>query len=38
MRRTEILDRARDCVTRDRAALYGAAEDSLGRIAALWSA
>ena len=38
MNRAEILGLATDCVTRDRASTHGRAEDSLGRIAALWSA
>ncbi len=38
MNRTDILDAARDCITRDRAATHGEAEDSFARIAALWSA
>lgn len=37
MNRAEILAAAADCVTRDRAATHGQAEDNLGRIAALWS-
>ncbi|WP_181164736.1 DUF6378 domain-containing protein [Amaricoccus solimangrovi] len=36
--RAALLDRARDAVTRDRAATHGRAEDSFARIAALWSA
>lgn len=38
MNRAEILDTARKYVTRDRAATHGEAEDTFGRIAALWSA
>jgi hypothetical protein len=38
MNRAAILDTAKDYVTRDRAALHGKAEDTLGLIAALWSA
>ena len=36
--RAAVLEHARDCVTRDRAATHGRPEDSLGQIAALWSA
>lgn len=38
MKRGEILDKAKDCVTRDRAAIHGSAEESFTEIAALWSA
>jgi hypothetical protein len=36
--RAEVLDTAREYVTRDRAATHGGAENTFGRIAALWSA
>ena len=36
--RAEILAEAARCVTVDRAATYGSAEDSFGAIAAIWSA
>lgn len=36
--RAAVLDQARDCVTRDRAATHGRPENSFGAIAALWSA
>ena len=35
--RAEILDRAKDVITRDRAATHGDAEYSFGRIADAWS-
>jgi len=35
--RAEILDKARDVITRDRAATHGDAEDSFARIAEAWS-
>lgn len=38
MNRAEILDAAIQCVTRDRAATHGDAENTFGRIAAIWSA
>ena len=38
MNRADILDAAKDCVTRDRAATHGDAEHSFGKIAAVWSA
>lgn len=38
MIRSEILTQANDCITRDRAATHGKAEDSFAQIAALWSA
>lgn len=36
--RADILDAARDCVTRDRAATHGRPEDTFALIAAYWSA
>lgn len=38
MDRAGILQAASNCITRDRAATHGRAENSFGRIAALWSA
>ena len=38
MTRTDILDAARQCVTVDRAATHGSAEDTFARIASVWSA
>jgi hypothetical protein len=38
MNRSEILSTADQCISHDRHATYGSAEDSLGAIAALWSA
>lgn len=38
MKRREILEVACAAVTVDRAATHGGAEDTFGRIAALWSA
>ena len=38
MKRAEILDTAREYVTKDRAATHGEAEDNFRRIAALWNA
>lgn len=38
MTRSDILDAARHCVTVDRAATHGDAEDTFTRIAAFWSA
>lgn len=35
--RAEILDKAKDIITRDRAATHGDAEDSFARIADAWS-
>lgn len=35
--RAEILDKAKDAVTRDRAATHGDAENSFSQIAATWS-
>lgn len=35
--RATVLDRARDCVTRDRAATHGRAGDNFAEIAAHWS-
>jgi hypothetical protein len=35
--RTELLDAARNAVTRDRAATYGPVENSFSAIAAIWS-
>lgn len=37
MNRAEILDKAKDCVTRDRAATHGDAERSFELIADFWS-
>jgi Domain of unknown function (DUF6378) len=37
MTRTELLDAARQAVTKDRAATYGPVENSFGTIAAIWS-
>jgi hypothetical protein len=36
--RAQILDAANQCVTVDRAATHGAAEQTFARIAAVWSA
>lgn len=36
--RVTILDTAKQCVTVDRAATHGSAEDNFTRIAALWNA
>lgn len=36
--RAQILDAARDAVTRDRAATHGPVEETFGAIAAVWSA
>jgi len=38
MKRGDILDEAKQCVTVDRAATHGDAEKTFGRIAAVWSA
>ena len=38
MNRSEILDTAKGYVTQDRAATHGDAEQTFGRIAAVWSA
>ena len=38
MNRTDILDTAKDYVTKDRAATHGDAERNFGLIAAYWSA
>jgi len=38
MTRSEILDTAKEYVTKDRAATHGEAEDNFRRIAALWNA
>ena len=38
MNRADILDTAKDYVTKDRAATHGSAEDNFGLIAAYWSA
>ena len=38
MNRSEVLDEAKACVTRDRTATHGEAENSFTIIAALWSA
>lgn len=38
MTRADILDTAKEYVTKDRAAAHGDAEDNFGRIAAYWSA
>lgn len=38
MKRGPILDTAKDCVTRDRAATHGRPEDTFGMIARVWSA
>lgn len=38
MTRSEILDKAKEYVTRDRAATHGEAERSFAMIAAIWSA
>lgn len=37
MNRQEILDASRDCITRDRAATHGDAEDNFAQIAAVWT-
>jgi hypothetical protein len=38
MNRTHILETANEYVTRDRAATHGDAEDSFGKLAAIWGA
>lgn len=38
MNRTDILDAAKQCITVDRAATHGDAENTFGLIAAYWSA
>lgn len=38
MNRREVLDRAAECVLRDRNATHGSPENTFGTIAALWSA
>ncbi len=38
MNRSDILDTAKEYVTKDRAATHGSAEDNFGLIAAYWSA
>lgn len=38
MMRAEILDTAKEAVTKDRAATHGSPEDTFGLIARLWSA
>jgi len=35
--RTDVLRQAEQCITQDRAATHGKAEDSFGRIGKLWS-
>jgi hypothetical protein len=37
MLRTEILEAASECITRDRAATHGNAEDNFAQIAAVWT-
>jgi len=37
MLRTEILEAASECITRDRAATHGDAEDNFAQIAAVWT-
>ncbi len=37
MKREEILEKAKECVTGNRAQDYGSPEDNFGRISALWS-
>jgi hypothetical protein len=37
MNRVEVLDTARDAITRDRAATHGDAEDSFAMIADFWT-
>lgn len=36
--RPEVLEKARDCVMRDRAATHGAVEESFSTLARIWSA
>lgn len=38
MKRADILENAKQCVTVDRAATHGDAEKTFGRIASIWSA
>jgi len=38
MNRTHILETANEYVTRDRAVTHGDAEDSFGKLAAIWGA
>lgn len=38
MKRSDFLSAARQCITVDRAATHGGAEDSFGAIAKMWSA
>jgi len=38
MNRTHILETANEYVTRDRVATHGDAEDSFGKLAAIWGA
>lgn len=38
MNRAEILDTAKEFITKDRQATHGSAEDNFGLIAAYWSA
>ncbi len=37
MNRKEILDASAECITRDRAATHGQAEDNFAQIAAAWT-
>lgn len=37
MKRSEILEAADNCITNDRAATHGGAEDSFGLISEFWS-
>jgi hypothetical protein len=37
MKRAEVLDTAKVCITQDRAASYGPAENSFSEIAAAWN-
>jgi hypothetical protein len=37
MNRKEILDASAECITRDRAATHGEAEDNFAQIAAAWT-
>jgi len=37
MNRIEILEAATNCITRDRAATHGNAEDNFAQIAAVWT-
>ncbi len=38
MKRTEVIDTARDYITKDRAATHGNAENSFALMAQMWSA